>query len=332
MINKDMLLMLEELAVTNPTGDSTHQELNFGKLLEPKLRKIFYETYDEVPEQYSKLFKMNTSKKAQETDYGLGAFTPWTKFGSSTSAVTGSTVMPTVHYQTIPAGLERVYKHEEFADGFMVERKYVDDEQYNVIEKMPADLARAGRYKVETDAAAVFNNAFTTAGYDGKALIAADHPILNTTIDVGYGAGKASNLITGALSDTTLKQATTLMRKQVDEAGKLIQLMPDTLIVPPDLEWIALELTKSAQKVGTTDNDINSLMGRFKVVVYDFLTDSDCWYIMDSKRHNLNFFWRVKPEFKREEDFDSLVQKYRGYMRYSYGYSDFRGIIGSTGA
>jgi hypothetical protein len=52
---------------------------------------------------------------------------------------------------------------------------------------------------------------------------------------------------------------------------------------------------------------------------------------MDSKRHQLNFFWRVRPEFKREEDFDTLVAKYRGYMRYSFGVSDFRGIIGSAG-
>ena len=52
---------------------------------------------------------------------------------------------------------------------------------------------------------------------------------------------------------------------------------------------------------------------------------------MDSTRHELNFFWRVRPEFKQAEDFDTLVAKYRGYMRYSYGYSDYRGIVGSKG-
>ena len=327
MINKELLLMFEELAVTNPSGDSTHQELNFGKLLEPKLRKIFYETYDEVPEQYSQVFKMNTSKKAAETDYGLGAFSPWNKFGSSSAAVTGATTMPTVEYQTIPAGLERVYKHEEFASGFMVERKFYDDEQYNVIEKMPADLARAGRYKVETDAATVFNGGFTTNGYDGKPLFAVNHPILKTTAVTEFGTGVCSNLVDGALSDTTLKAATTMFRKQCDEAGKLIQMKPDTLIVPPSQEWLAYELIKSAQKPGGNLNDVNALMGKFKILVWDFLTDDDACFLLDSKRHNLNFFWRVKPEFKREEDFDSLVQKYRGYMRYSYGYSDFRGVV-----
>lgn len=322
-----------------PIGSGTHQELNFGELLEPKLRKLFYETYDELPEQYSKLYHSLTSTKAKETDYGLGAMTAWNEFGSSTAAVTGATNMPVVEYVTIPAGLERTYTHKEFARGFMIERKFVDDEQYNVIEKMPKDLARAGRYKVENDAITLFNNAFSkdvggagkSAIYDGVALCSAAHPLLNTTVDAGFGAGLASNLASGALSDTSLKDALILGQNQVDEAGKKIQYNFDVLVVPPALQYVAKELLKSTQKVGTANNDMNALQDELKIIVNPFLTSATAWYIMDSKRHQLNFFWRVKPEFKREEDFDSLVAKYRGYMRYSYGCSDFRGIIGSTG-
>jgi hypothetical protein len=309
-------------------GDDTHQELDYAQLLEPKLRKVFYETYDEVPEQYSKVFKVHTSKKARETDYGLGAMTPWNSFGSTqgtygTHAGAIGQQMPSIEWEVIPPGLERVYVHEEFAKGFIVERKFIDDEQYNVIEKMTKDLARAGRYKVEQDAADLFNNGFTTPGYDGKPLFADDHPLL--------GGGTGSNLIDGELSEANLKRASTLMRKQVDEAGKLIQLQPDTLIVPPELEWLAYELIRSDQKPGTNHNDINTMRGRYKIVVWDFLTSETAWFLADSKRHELNFFWRVKPEFGKEKDFDTLVTKWRGYMRYSLGYSDYRGIVGSTG-
>lgn len=331
MFNYEDIMLEVAAAGTIPTGAETHQELNFAALLEPKLRKVFYETYQEVPEQYSKIFKMNTSKKAKETDYGLGAMSPWNEFGSSTAAVEGATQMPTVPYTTIPAGLERTYVHKEFAQGFIVERKFMDDEQYGVIEKMSGDLARAGRYKVETDAISILNNGFTTNLYDGKPLFSDAHPLLNNTVVTPHGTGVCSNLITGALSDTALKNALTLGRKQVDEAGKLVQYQFDTLIVPPELEFVAYELIKSSQKVGTADNDINSIQGRLKIVVMDFLTNSKSWFVQDSKRHQLNFFWRVKPEFKKEDEFNSLAQKYRGYMRYSFGASDFRGIIGSTG-
>lgn len=327
----DILEILLEVVAGSPTGEKVHQELNFGTLLEPKLRKLFYETYDEVPEQYSKLFHVLTSKKAKETDYGLGAMSPWNEFGSSTTAVASGIAMPTVEYATIPAGLERTYVHKEFAKGFVVERKFADDEMYNVIEKMPKDLARAGRYKVENDAIALFNNAFSkdvggvgkSAIYDGKSLIAADHPTL--------AGGTVSNLITGALSDTSLKNAIILGQQQKDEAGKLIQMNFDTLVVPPGLQFLAQELLKSQLKTGSNVNDINTIKDAMSIVVNPFLTDADAWYILDSKRHQLNFFWRVRPEFKREEDFDTLVAKYRGYMRYSFGCSDFRGIIGSAG-
>ena len=53
---------------------------------------------------------------------------------------------------------------------------------------------------------------------------------------------------------------------------------------------------------------------------------------MDSQRHMLNFFCRVKPEFEKSKDTDNFVAKYNGRMRYSYGVSDWRGIVGSTGA
>lgn len=322
----DVNEILLRLAPTNPTGEKTHQEADFGALLEPKLRKVFYETYEEVPEQYTKLFNVKTSDKAQETDFHLGAMSAWDEFGKDITqgSTTGVTAMPSVSYTKIKAGQTVVYTHKEFAKGYMVERKFMDDEMYGVIEKMTKDLARAGRNKVETDAITVFNNAFTTVGYDTKALCASDHPLIDSV-------KTCSNLITGALSDVSLKKALEMGRKQLDEAGKIINLKFDTLIIPPALEFTAIELMKSTQKVDSDFNNINPLEGRFKIVVNDYLTSATAWFVQDSKRHELNFFWRVKPEFKKEKDFDTYVTKYAGYMRYSYGYSDFRGIIGSTG-
>ena len=314
---------------SNMTGADTHQENDFGALLEPKLRRVFYDNLKEVPEQYSKIYHVKTSNKAKETEFGLGAFRPWKQFGNSFTTIGNTDKMPTVEYQKINPGLERTYIHEEFASGFAVERKFVDDEMYSTIEKLPADLARAGRYKVEQDAASLFNDALkptpTINIYDKKPLFAHDHPLVeNKNADV---TAKGDNLVEGTLSEDTLKKALLLGKKQVDEAGKLIVMNFDTLVVPPDLEYTASVLLKTTAKPGTNDNDINVLSGRLKIVVWDFLTNPNACFLMDSKNHEANFFWRVKPEFNREKEFDSFVQKYNGYMRYSYGVSDYRGLI-----
>jgi len=306
-----------------PTSSNTHISDNFGKLLEPGLRKIFFETYAEVPEQFSKLYKMNTSKKAKEHDYGLGAFGDWTERATGLSEV---------DYETISPGLERTYTHKAFTKGFMIERELYDDEQYRQINKFPAAMARAGRAFVEKEAAKLYNRAFlvSNAIYDGKALIGSGKVLLDNTTVTG------TNIVTGALSDTTLKTALRIMRETVDEAGNIIGLSPNKLIVPPSLEFAAKTLINSTQVVGSDYNDINAIKGALDVMVYDYIGaaaggSDTAWFIMDSGRHEMNFFWRIKPEFKWDEDFDTLVSKYRGYMRFSYGVSDWRGIVGSLG-
>lgn len=316
----------------NYTATDRDTKTNFGKLLEPGLRRIFFETYDELPEQYSKIYNMQTSDKAREIEWGMGAFGDWTK---------RTTQLDEVQYKTLSPGLQRTYVHEAFTQGFMVTREMYDDEQYGQINKFPKALARAGRAKVEKDAVTPLKNGFNkdiggtnaSAIYDGQPLFSNAHPLL----DAGVGA-TSGNLATGALNDANLKLAIKKMRETKDEAGNLVQFVPDTLIIPPALEDTAIRLSKSDLQPGTANNDTNSyLKGKgIQIVVMDYLGavagGSDThWFLQDSKRHELNFFWRKRPEFKWAEEFDNFVAKYRGYMRYSFGVSDWRGLVGSTG-
>ena len=305
------------------TDSDRDNEANFGKSLEPGLRKIFFETYDELPEQYAKIYNVHTSNKAVEHDWGMGAFGDWEKRVSQ---------FDTVDYKTLSPGLDRTYTHEAFTQGFMITREMYDDEQYRQMEKLPRAMARSGRAKVEKDAMLPLINGFTTYTiYDGKPLFANNHPLLDSD-----GVGK--NLATGPLNDANLKAALQLMRETVDEAGNLVQFKATRLIVPPALEDTAVRLLKSAQITGSDYNDTNKFLNSYgiEIVVMDYLSaaaggSDTAWYLQDGARHELNFFWRIKPEFKWEEDFDTFVSKYRGYMRYSYGVSDWRGLVGSTG-
>lgn len=334
-MSKDKWLDLQMFATTpvQPTADNTHHYTatdrdnveNFGKLLEPGLRKIFFETYDEVPEQYAKIYNVLDSKKAREHDWGMGAFGDWEKRTSQ---------FDTVSYKTLSPGLERTYIHEAFTQGFMVTREMYDDDQYRQINKMPKAMARSGRAKVEKDAMLPLINGFDASKpiYDGKPLFAKDHPLLDNPGKVGV------NLIEGELTDENLKKAIQLMRETPDEAGNLTQFKATRLIIPPALEDTAVRLLQSDRISGTELNDTNAYLKKhgIEICVMDYLGaaagGSDThWFLQDANRHELNFFWRVRPEFKWEEDFDTFISKYRGYMRYSFGVSDWRGLIGSEG-
>ena len=310
----------------DPAKTNTHISENFGKLLYPGLRKIFFETYDEIPEQFPKIFNVETSNSATETDHGMGAFGDWTERTDELSPVA---------YAKIKDGGEVVYKHKAFTKGFMISRELNDDEKYGQMKKMAKALARAGRAKVEKDAITVLTKGFKSdagafKGRDGKELFHDQHTLVDST-------KTCSNLMTGPLNETNLKKAIQMMASQLDEAGNLIQMKATKLIVPPALEDTALRLLHSSQLPGTELNDTNEyLKNRLQVVVMDYLGataggSDTAWFLQDGTRHELNFFWRVKPEFKNEEDFDTFVAKYRGYMRYSYGFSDWRGMVGSKG-
>ena len=291
-------------------------------LQEPKLTTIL---------KFSKVFNVKTSNRAVEREYGLGAFKDWTARADE---------YDTVAYQKISPGLERAYTHTAFTSGFMVTRELYDDEMYNQMDKMPADLARAGRAKVEKDAITVLVNAFTedaggtgaSAIYDGKALCAADHPLLDSV-------GTGDNLATGALTEANLRLAMIKFRETVGEAGNLIVMRPKKLIIPPALEYTARVILQSQLIPGSANNDINIVKGALEIVVMDYLgsastgnSATDAYWFLQADMHEMNFFWRVAPEFKAMEEFDNFVAKYRGYMRYSYGVSDWRGVVGSTGA
>lgn len=321
------------------------QQGTFGRLLEPGLRKIFFEQYRELPEQFSQVFKVQTSDKAIETDMRMGGFGLWETKDSAGS----------VKYQEPVGTAQLQYIHEEFASGFTIERKMVDDEQYNIINKFPGNLARAARATIETKAATVLNQAFSTSAptggqaqqaWDGKALIANNHQRLD--------GGTMSNLASGALNDANLKLALIQGRQQVDDRGILIQSTLKVLVIPPQLEYTAKTLLEgsflSAQGTGSgMTNDKNVIQNRFRIVVLDYLQPLDKttnlpvtssttaantvypWFLIDPSVAELNFFWRKKLEFKNTEDFDTMQAKYRGYMRFSAGFSDYRGIIASPG-
>lgn len=310
----------------NYTATDRDNVENFGKLLEPGLRKIFFETYDELPEQFAKVFNIETSEKAVEHDWGMGAFGDWEKRVSQ---------LDEVAYTTLSPGLERTYIHDAFTQGFMITREMYDDDMYRQMEKMPKAMARAGRAKIEKDAMSPLINGFDDVNfkiYDGQALFSTAHPLLDKAATTG------SNLVTGALNDTNLKNGLQMMRETLDEAGNLVQMKANRLIIPPALEDTAVRLLKSNQLSGTELNDTNKFLNGYgiEIVVLDYLGEASggsdtAWFLQDSSRHELNFFWRKRPEFKWDEDFDTFVAKYRGYMRYSMGVSDWRGMVGSTG-
>ena len=291
---------------------------NFTQLtdLDPVLTEIFHQHYSQIAPKREQIFGVRNSSKAKETDLRIDSFGDPTEFNG------------TVEYETPDRDYEVEYVHTQFTKGFMVERAMLDDMQYDNIFSQASNMGTAFARKQEKDAASVFNNAFTagaTVGYDAVALCSDSHPRSRTN------ATTVDNNLALTLTSANLETAITTMQAFRDDQGEEISIMPDTLLVPRALRKTGMELTGSALTPESANNATNVHSG-MNLVVWEYLTDTNAWFVIDStmaKRY-LKWYNRVPVEFAAEDSFDTLVRKFRGYMRYSYGWSDFRWVIGSN--
>ncbi len=298
----------------------------FGKLLEPGLREIFYEQFNQIPSMISDLFNVNSTDNPYEEDVSIGTLGEFPEFQG------------TVEYDRMYQGYNKIYEFPEFAKGFKIERRLYDDERYNVINKRPQGQAISAARRRENDAAKLFINAFDSnyPGPDGKALCDEEHPS-KAYEEAGVGKEHRSNKDTRPLNHSNLQETKNDMRDFRDDRGGRISVVPDTLLVPVILEDVAWELIESEKKVDTADNNPNIHYGKYRLIVWDYLDpgtdnpDKAPWFMIDSNYANmfLNWFDRVPLEFAMEEEFDTLVAKFRAYMRYNYGWSDWLWIFGN---
>ena len=108
------------------------------------------------------------------------------------------------------------------------------------------------------------------------------------------------------------------------------------MIIPSELQFTAERLMKSQGRTGTADNDINAVgsMGMIPqcYVINHYLTDTDAFFIKTDAPNGLKHFQRAPITTKMEGDFETGNVRYKSRERYSFGFSDFRGIFGSPGA
>ena len=288
-------------------------------LLEPGLKAIFFQQVDSIvaESKIPMLFKELPSQKAAEEFLGIGGMGDWNEFKGK------------IEYDDMDQGYKTTLTHTEYVKGFKVARKLVDDDLYNVINEKPETLGIAAGRTREKHAASIFNNAFSSSytGGDAVSLCNDSHPLAPThATDVVDNAGSS------ALSYEAVVETRRIMKEFTDDREELVTVVPDTLLVPAELEETAWAIWKTMNKVDTADQHANFVQGFLKqVIVWDYLTDANNWYVIDSRLAKSHLLWvnRVMPEFAFDPTggYD-LEARYRGYMRYSYGWRDWRWVYG----
>lgn len=295
---------------------------SFAKALWPGVNAWYGKSYNEYETEYDQLFDKYTSSKAFEEDVGISSF------GLAVNKAEGAPVS----YDSERQAFITRYQHVVFALGFIITREMMEDDQYDVVGQRKAQgLAFSMRQTKEVIGANVYNRAFNSAYTfgDGKELVSNAH--------VNLKGGTWSNTISTAadLSEAALEQACIDIAGFTNDAGLLIAVRPESLIIPRQLMFEAKRILGTEGRVGTDNNDLNAIkaMGLVpKVTTNHFLTDPDAWFIRTNVPHGMKYFERRGDQFDMDNDWDTENAKFKATARFSFGATDVRGIYASPGA
>lgn len=301
---------------------------SFAKALWPGVNAWYGKAYSEYPVEYTKLFDTFKSSKAFEEDVGVSSF------GLAQVKPEGAPIS----YDSERQAFISRYNHVVYALGFVITKEIMDDDQYDVVGQRKAQgLAFSMRQTKEIIAANVYNRAWNTGflGGDGATLIAsaaagsASHPL--------FAGGTLTNGPTTNvdLSEAALEQAHIDIAGWTNDRGLLIAVRPKTLIVPRQLVFEAKRILAPDGRPGTDTNDVNAMkaLGLVpEVVINHYLVDTDAWFLRTDVPHGMKHWERKADSFDMDNDFDTENAKFKASARYSFGWTDFRGIYGSQGA
>jgi hypothetical protein len=292
------------------------------KQLWPGVKKFFGDTYAEKPLVAEMLFTEMSSDKSYEE------YVEETNFGLAPVKAEGASIQYDIDSQGYISRIVNV----TYGLGAKVTQEAIEDNQYfSVARKKSGKLARSMRQTKENVAANIFNRAFTAAfaGGDGVELLATNHPTVNGT--------QSNELAVAAdMSEASLEELLTQIRLATDSRGLRMQLKGMKLAIPPQLEFIATRIVSSANQSGTANNDVNAMrqLGMLPggVVVCDYFTDPDAFFIITDATEGLIRQQRRALRLEQDNDFDTSNACMKATERYAFGWADWRGVFGSPGA
>jgi len=314
---------------------------NWPYLLEPGLRQIFYVQTEALVAQspVPQLFNVTDSSKAVEHVLGVGGFGDVLPFNGR------------IEYDAFDPGFKTDIPHIEYTDALTVQRRLMDDDQYNVIARNTQMLATAFARTTEKHGASVFTNAFNTTDLTGlyqtpvtgKKPLGADLlPLCSTVHPINPANPTITQSNAGSLPLTydNIIATRKTMRRFVDDRGQLRGIEPDTLLVGPELEDQAYTIMNSMNRPGTANNDVNYVRGQGlirQVIVWRYMNlpsqTGNAWFLIDSEMAKMHLWWfnRIPLQFDVDPAANyNLQANFRGYTRFGYGWDDPYFVYGNT--
>ncbi len=318
----------KDFAITGVSDPVRLQEANevitstFSYLLGTSMNKRLLKDYQAWPSEWQKFCTVTPIKDFKlQTRVRLGAFG-----ALATVAEDGPYVNATL------SDTQATYTPTKRGNLVSVSRETIINDDLYAIKQIPGKLAVAAAFTL-AEFVYTMLAANGSAIYDSYKLFDITHHVNTGIATANLGTANQGT----ALASSAMQTAVTAMRRQLNAASKPIGLKPRFLIVPPELEWTAMVVTKSAGAPGGSYNDINPMLGYCEVMVAPQISSATYWALVADPRvidtieigfvggqMNPQLFIQDQPLFGNNFTNDMITYK----VRHEYGgaVADYRGF------
>lgn len=304
----------------------------FGKSQEP-IKAIITEQVEafEAVSLIDKLFYMDKSKNFSEKytiETSLGDFEPVGENGA----------YPKTGMQE---GFSKIIEPETWKSSFEVTQEMIEDAKIGKIkgrakqfttsynrtrEKYAANLLAAG----VGSSMKIKGKTYNVTCADGRPMFDKSHP---SATKKGY---TQSNLFKAAFSRKVLNKVQEMMQKFTDDDGNLLNVMPDTIIIPNsgELKDAVYAAVGSELDPNSNNNAWNFQCGLWNVMVWNYLPETlegeEYFFVADSQFLQdymcMPFVDRVPLTVKSHVDENTDANVFKGRARFAAGLNNWRGI------
>lgn len=295
----------------------------FNLLFRPGLRADFRDSFQQHAPEYSQYLNADTTTMPEQSATIMTGLSRLYERGDGEPII----------YDDPKLGPKVMGVDKEFAGGFMITRRTVEDDQYNKANQAAKWLGHAANMTSEYRSAALLDDAFSGSvykGIDGLALCSTAHTLINSGLTV---ANRPSTEV--GLSVTGITTMMNLFQLMKDENGDPIVSFPDMLVIGNDAGDYnrALQIFNSDREPFTAENQDNAIRRRLpnpKIIISHFKQSTKSYFMVDSKYNDAHYVVRRAVEFDDTFDFDTDAAKYKATTRFLIWFVDWRGWVGAN--
>ena len=295
---------------------------DFQSLLDARVSEIVEMEYASTVDQLSQWFSMETSDTFEERRSSVGEMPTWTAFGGNLT------------YEQFYEQYNAVATHIEFTQAYRVARTLVDDDLTGIFRgDRFRKMVNSGIITRQIHGARMWNfmggnDTFFYNRSEGVPIASDAHTTRTPNVSTAVGF---DNLTTAELSPTSYRALRQQMRRFANDQGHIANIVPDTLVVPIELEQRAQEILLSPGDPDNARRTMNPEANSSTILVPLHMTATNNWGLMNQRMAKENNIWfdyakYTRPDFRSVVDFETYQIKCSGYMRYSYMTLDWRWI------